>query len=67
MGLPKAMRSLAYFTDSSIARRAIPTEPAATGIRVLLRVFMAIEKPSPISPRILALGTRTFSKINSAV
>ena len=46
---------------------AMPTQPAATDIRPLASADMAIRKPLPSSPSRAASGTRTPSKVSSAV
>ncbi|MPM55459.1 hypothetical protein SDC9_102256 [bioreactor metagenome] len=66
-GFPKVTRSLAYFTASSIARCARPTDPAATLARPPSNVFMAAINPMPSSPIKFSIGTTTLSKITSAV
>mmetsp|Transcript_1555 Transcript_1555/g.2199 ORF Transcript_1555/g.2199 Transcript_1555/m.2199 type:complete len:215 (+) Transcript_1555:234-878(+) len=67
MGLPKALRSKAYFTAQSIDAVAIPSACPATPIRPPSKVCMAILKPWPVSPNKLSLGIRTSSMIRLAV
>mmetsp|Transcript_17854 Transcript_17854/g.54891 ORF Transcript_17854/g.54891 Transcript_17854/m.54891 type:complete len:405 (+) Transcript_17854:129-1343(+) len=67
MGLPMVLRSLAYASASSVARRATPTAPAATGGRVLSKAPMAILKPAPSWPSTFSAGTTTSSKKSGRV
>ncbi len=64
---PNCFRFLAYFTASSRAAWATPTDWAAIPIRPLSRPVMAILNPSPSLPSKLSFGIRQFSNIRSTV
>src|SRR6266511_4003441 len=64
---PNASRSLAYFSDSSSARWAMPSAWAAMPIRPPSRVAIAIVKPLFISPSKLSFGIRMSSNPSKAV
>mmetsp|Transcript_58163 Transcript_58163/g.161101 ORF Transcript_58163/g.161101 Transcript_58163/m.161101 type:complete len:234 (-) Transcript_58163:322-1023(-) len=64
---PIVFRSFEYLSASSMARRATPTAPAATGGRVLSNAPIAILKPAPTSPSTFSSGTTTLSKKSGRV
>src|SRR5882724_3159103 len=67
MGLPNALRSLAYATLSSSAPRPSPTLSAPMVIRPLSRIFKVSTNPPPTSPMRRQSSTKTSSITSSAV
>src|SRR5882672_4257540 len=67
MGLPNALRSLAYAMLSSSAPRPSPTLSAPMVIRPLSRIFKVSTNPPPTSPMRRQSSTSTSSITSSAV
>ena len=67
ISVPKALRSLAYWSDLSYAPLAIPRACAAIPIRPPLSTFIANLNPNPSSPILFAFGTFTSWNIKECV
>ena len=67
IGRPNAVRSLAYFTDSSTQPCASPTDSAAIAIRPPSRIDRNCAYPRPRSPSRFSAGTRHPSNDSSRV